>query len=235
MNKNKSENKIALVLGASGGVGSAVADLLEVNEITVCRHSRSDGDYKADVRDESQIKILMDNVISNFGRIDIIVNALSAPVKVNSFQHKNWDVFLEQINVQLKAAVETSRLAVPHMKKQGWGRIINILTSYTISLPPPSLSDYVTSKYAMLGLTKSLARELGKDNITVNAVSPGFIKNNFTRDIPEKFSEIIISQTPIGRLAIASDVAKVVGFLCSDAADFITGENINLSGGNVMD
>jgi NAD(P)-dependent dehydrogenase (short-subunit alcohol dehydrogenase family) len=121
------------------------------------------------------------------------------------------------------------------MKQQKKGRIINILTSYTIGSPPSSLSDYVTSKYAVLGLTKSLARELGKYNITVNAVSPGFIKNKFTKNIPEKFSEILISQTPLGRLTTTADIAKIVLFLCSDEADFITGENINLSGGQVME
>lgn len=234
VNKNKLKDKVALVLGASGDVGSAVVDLLEVNGAIICRHGRS-GDYGADVRDTKQIKKLIDNVISRFGKIDVVVNSLSAPVRIGSFENKNWNDFLEQLNVQLKATVEVGRLVIPYMKKNNWGRIINILTSYTIGLPPSSLSDYVTSKYAMLGLTKALARELGKYNITVNAVSPGFIRNKFTKNVPEKFSEILISQTPLGRLTTAEDVAKVVGFLCSDAADFITGENINLSGGQVMD
>ncbi len=234
MNKNKLTNKVILVLGGTGSIGSVVADLLEVNGATVCRHGRS-GDYGADVRNGDQIKKLVENIVSRFGRVDGIVNALSAPVKIGSFENKNWDDFMEQFNVQLKAAVEVSKLVIPHMKKQKNGRIINILTSYTLGLPPPSLSDYVTSKYALLGLTKSLARELGRYNITVNAVSPGFIKNRFTKNIPEKFAEILISQIPLGRLTTADDVAKVILFLCSDDADFITGENINLSGGQVME
>lgn len=234
MSKNKLANKIILVLGGTGAVGSAVADLLAAGGATVCRHGRA-GNYRADVRDGDQTKKLVDKIINRLGRIDAVVNALSAPVKIGSFESKKWEDFLEQFDVQLKAAVETTKLVVPHMKKQKKGRIINILTSYTIGSPPSSLSDYVTSKYALLGLTKVLARELGRYNITVNAVSPGFVKNRFTKNVPEKFSEILISQTPLGRLATAGDIAEVVFFLCSDEADFITGENINLSGGQVMD
>ena len=234
VDKNKLTNKVILVLGASGDMGSVVADLLEDNGATVCRHGRT-GDYSADVRDGDQTKRLVDVIINRFGRIDVVVNTLSAPVKIGSLESKKWDDFLEQFNVQLKAVVEVTKLVVPHMKKQKKGRIINILTSYTIGSPPPSLSDYVASKYAVLGLTKALARELGKYNITINAVSPGFIKNRFTKNIPEKLAAILISQTPLGRLTTANDVAKVVRFLCSDEADFITGENINLSGGQVMD
>ena len=234
MSKKTKNKKVILVLGATGDIGSCIADLLEECGMVVCRHGRT-GEYSADVKDENQTKKLVNQVINRFGKIDGVINVLSAPAKIGSFESKNWDDFLEQFNVQLKAAVAVTKLVVPYMKKQEKGRIINILTSYTIGLPPSGLSDYVTSKYAVLGLTKSLARELGKYNITVNAVSPGFIKNRFTKNVPEKLGELLISQTPLGRLTTADDVAKVVEFLCSDEADFITGENINLSGGQVMD
>jgi len=96
---------------------------------------------------------------------------------------------------------------------------------------PGGLSDYVTAKYAMLGLTKSLAKELGKYNITVNAVSPGFIENNFTKMVPEKAKEIIIRETPVGRLAKEQDVVEAVLFLASEKSPFISGVNIQVAGG----
>lgn len=227
------KNKIVLILGGTGHIGSAVALAFEKEGAKVCRHGHS-GKYAADLMNDGDINALVDKVLVDYKRVDIMVNAASHPVKINSFDKKTWPDFEDHFQVQLKGGFGVIQKLLPGMKANKSGRIINILTSYTIGQPPSGLSDYITAKYALLGLTKSLAKELGKYNITVNAVSPGFIKNKFTKNVPEKFAEILISQTPLGRLTTAADVARVVGFLCSDDADFITGENINLSGGQVM-
>ena len=233
MNK-KTENKIVLVLGGIGDIGSAISARLEEKGYTVCRHDKDMGEYAGDVTDSKQTKNIIDKIIKKYGRIDAVVNCLSAPVKVLGIEKKNWKDFAGQLEVQLKSVVDTSVLVIPIMKSQGGGRIVNILTSYVVSHVPAGLSDYVTAKYAVLGLTKSMAVELGKYNITVNAVSPSFLRGKFNKDIPEKLDEFIIANTPLKRLVEPKDIANVVAFLISDEAGYITGENISVSGGSAI-
>ena len=228
------KNKNILILGGTGSIGSAIASAFENSGANVYRHGRS-GEYSADLSDSRQTHALMEKVFSRSGGIDVLVNSVSSPAVVQGFEKKNWDDFLKHINVQLKACVETARLVLPYMKQKRRGRIINILSTYVVGKPPASLSDYVVAKYALFGLTKALACELGKYNITVNAVSPSFVKNDFTSSIPDKLTEIIIGQTPLNRLVIPEDIASAVLFLASDSSGYITGENLVVSGGNVMD
>lgn len=228
-------NKIILILGGSGHIGSAVVGAAEKEGAVVCGHSREKGEWQADLSDREQTEKLVEKVIAKHGRIDVLVNAVSAPLKIESFEKKKWGDFLSQFDVQLKSILEVSQMAAPYMKKQGKGKIINIASAVVFDQPPFGLSDYNAAKHAVLGLTKSLAKELGRSNITVNAVSPGFLNNSFTAVFPEKMAEIVASQTPLGRLTTEEDVANAVLFLASDKADFITGENIVVSGGNVME
>lgn len=228
------KNKNILVLGGTGSIGSVISDAFEKNGAKVYRHGLN-GEYAADLSDSRQSNSLIEKVFSKGGGIDVLVNSVSSPAIVQGFEKKNWDDFLKHFNVQLKSCVETVRLVFPYMKQKRCGRIINILSTSTIGEPPASLSDYVTAKYAMLGLTKSLAREFGKYNITVNAISPSFIKNEFTNSIPDKLTEIMISQTPLNRLAVPEDIANAALFLASDSSNYITGENLIVSGGSIMD
>lgn len=228
------KNKNVLILGGTGSIGSTIATLLEESGATVFRHGRS-GEYSADLSDVKQIHGLINKILAKGVGIDILINSISSPAVIKSFEKKDWNDFLNHINVQLKSCIETTKLVLPHMKENKYGRIINILSTSTIGEPPASLSDYVTAKYAMLGLTKALAREFGKYNITVNAVSPSFIKNSFTNSIPDKLTEIMISQTPLNRLAVPQDVANVVLFLASELSGYMTGENLIVSGGSIMD
>jgi len=209
------KNKIILVLGGTGDIGSAISGRLEKDGFAVLRHGLS-GDYVADVRDSEQTKKMLDKIMEKFGRIDGVVNTVSAPADHGGIEKKTWDNFSNHLNIQLKSAVDTAHWLVPVMKKQGGGALINILTSYVAEEPPSGLSDYVSAKYAMLGLTKALAQELGKYKITVNAISPSFIKNRFTKHIPEKMIEMIIDETPSGRLTTAEDVAAAASFLLSE-------------------
>ncbi len=226
------KDKIVLILGGTGGIGSSVANSFEENGAVVCRHSLNSGEYKADLNSSEEKKNLIDKILNKYKKIDIVVNSISASVENKDFEKKTWSDFTKHLNLQLKASVETTQCILPTMKKHGSGKIINIGTVYVNGETPPGLSDYLTAKYALLGLTKSMAKELGKYNITVNCVSPSFIKNNFTKQYPEKLSEIITHQTPLGRLATEKDIAGTVLFLASEAADFITGENINVAGGS---
>lgn len=220
------KDKVILILGGMGDIGSAISESFLKNDAIVCRHGLDIGEYQADLRDENQITSLVSKVIKDHGRIDVMVNSVSAPARISPFENKNWSDFLDHLNIQLKSSVFLAKLVLPHMKSLGGGRIINIVTVYTIGDVPGSLSDYVTAKYAMLGFTKALAKDFYRYKITVNAVSPSFIKNNFTRDVPEKLAEIIKSQTPNNYISSANEVADVVLYLASDRASQITGQNI---------
>jgi NAD(P)-dependent dehydrogenase (short-subunit alcohol dehydrogenase family) len=229
------KNKVALILGGSGHIGSAIADVMEKEGAIVCRHSRGKGEWAADLAKNNQARKLVEKVAKKYGKIDILVNAVSAPLKIDSFEKKKWADFLGQFNIQLKAILESVQAAAPHMKNQKNGKIINVISAIIFDQPMFGLSDYNAAKHAVLGLTKSLAKELGRFNITVNAVSPGFLRNSFTGVFPEKTAEIVAAQTPLGRLATEKDAANAVLFLASEKADFITGENIIVSGGSVME
>ena len=223
-----------MVLGGTGGIGSSIADAFEGEGAAVCRHSFDVGEYKADLRDTTQTKKLIEKVLQNFQTIDVVVNCVSSPLRPASFERKTWDDFLMHILVQLKSVVETTHLVLDAMKRQKRGRIINIITSAVKGVAPSHMSDYVTAKYAVWGITKALAKELARYSITVNAVSPGFIESDFTKDMPPKTAELALSQTPSGRLTVPQDIAGVVLFLASDEAGHVTGENIVVAGGSTL-
>lgn len=231
---NTLDKKVILILGGTGEIGSSIAAHLEQEGALAIRHGRS-GPHAWDVEKEEDAGVFVEKIIKDFGKIDGVVNSLSCPIRIGNFEKKIWQDFLGHLNVQLKAAVEIEGRVIVHMKKQQKGKIVHVITSYAISAPPPGISEYITAKYAMWGLTKALARELGRYHITVNAVSPGFIKNKFSSMVPEKLIEIITAETPLGSLTTEADVARAVLFLLSDDADHITGENINLSGGHAME
>lgn len=223
-----------LILGGTGEIGYSIADHLEQEGAIAIRHGRN-GPYAWDIEKEKDASVFVEKIIKDFGTIDGVVNSLSCPIRIGNFEKKSWQDFLGHLNVQLKAAVEIEGNVIAHMKKQKKGKIVHVITSYAIAVPPSGISEYITAKYAMWGLTKALAKELGRYHITVNAVSPGFIKNKFSSVAPEKLIDIITAETPLGCLTTEKDVAQAVLFLLSDNADHITGENINLSGGHVME
>ena len=227
------KGKVVLVLGGTGHIGSAIALAFKKEGARVCRHGRS-GKYAADLKSVKDINALVTQALSDFKQVDILINAASHPVKINSFDKKDWSDFNDHFQVQVGGGLKVIQGVLSGMKTSGSGRIINIITSYIVGQPPSGLADYISAKYALLGLTKVLAKELGKYKITVNAVSPSLIKNSFSGDVPEKLLDLSIVQTPLNRLAVAEDVVGVVLFLASKEADYITGQNIIVAGGNVM-
>ena len=223
------KNKVFLILGGTGSVGSAIGDIVEKEGAIVCRHGFDAGDYQADLSKDGEAKKLIEKIIKDRGHLEGIINSISAPVKIAPLEKKTWQDFEKHLSVQLKAGVDVILSALPSFKKQG-GDIINILTNYVVGDPPASLSDYVTAKYAVLGFTKSLLKDLGKYHIRVNAVSPSFIRNQFTKDIPEKLDELLAAQSSLGRLTTVEDVAKAVLDLLQKGE---TGKHIIIDGGYV--
>lgn len=220
------ENRVALVLGGTGSIGAAICGALENEGAKAIRHGLETGDYRADVSKEEDLRKLLDRVSKEYGKIDILVNSVSAPLILASFEKKTWEDFSAHLNVQLKAAVFTAKFFLPGMVERKFGRIVNIITSAVEDIPPSHMSDYVTAKYAMLGLTRALAKEYARFGVTVNAVSPGLIKNDFTKNMPEKMVEIMEAQSPSGRLITPEDVAKIVVSLAGEESKTINGENI---------
>ena len=242
------KNKRILITGANGTIGNSICRTFLKNNanLVLFYHKNSTNieelkrenskskqeieSFQVDLSDINQIKKNMNEVLKTKS-IDIFVHSVSLPLKIKKTIDCNWKEFEEHINLQTRSLFEISKAIIPGMKIKKNGKIVNILTSSIIGSPPNMLSSYVTAKHSSLGLSKSLAVELGPFGINVNCVSPSLIDDSLTSFMPSKLKEIIVSQTPMKRLAEPIDVANAVLFLCSNLSDFITGENIIVTGG----
>jgi len=242
------KNKRILITGANGTIGNSICRTFLKNNanLVLFYHKNSTNieelkrenskskqeieSFQVDLSDINQIKKNMNEVLKTKS-IDIFVHSVSLPLKIKKTIDCNWKEFEEHINLQTRSLLEISKAIIPGMKIKKNGKIVNILTSSIIGSPPNMLSSYVTAKHSSLGLSKSLAVELGPFGINVNCVSPSLIDDSLTSFMPSKLKEIIVSQTPMKRLAEPIDVANAVLFLCSNLSDFITGENIIVTGG----
>jgi 3-oxoacyl-[acyl-carrier protein] reductase len=170
--------------------------------------------------------------IEEFGKVDILINnaGITRDNLLMRISEADWD---EVINVNLKGAYNCCKAVVRPMMKQHFGRIVNITSVVGLS-GNAGQANYASSKAGMIGLTKSLARELGSRNITVNAVAPGYITTALTDVLSEEYKKSAIEQTPLGRLGEPEDIAKAVAFLVSEDAAFITGQVLSVDGGMVM-
>jgi len=184
------------------------------------------------VRDPAQCDALMQAVQKEFGDILILVNN-AAVVRDNlalRMKDADWD---EVIDTNLKAVFRLSRAVMRGMMKARWGRIISI-TSVVGATGNPGQANYAAAKAGVVGMTKSLARELGSRNITVNCVAPGFIDTDMTRALPEEQKNALLAQIPLGRLGRPEDIAAAVAYLASPAAGYVTGAVLHVNGGMYM-
>ncbi len=237
--------KNVLVTGATGGIGEAICNKLKKNYnlIVVSRNKEKlinlMKDNKSiikqltcDLKDSNQIKKMIEEIISINLNIDILVN--NAGVTDDSlFIRMNYEKWQNVIKTNLDSNFLLSSSISKLMIKKKWGRIINItsIVGHTGNL---GQANYVASKSGLTGMTKSIAIELAKWNITVNCVSPGFIKTNMTENLNEEQKNTIISQIPLGMIGSPNDVANCVEFLASDESGYITGETIHVNGGMAM-
>jgi 3-oxoacyl-[acyl-carrier protein] reductase len=188
--------------------------------------------FKLDVASEDEIKTVVKAVIARFGKIDILVNnaGITRDQLVMRMKRADWD---DVIATNLTAPFLLIQAVVGSMLKQRWGRIINI-TSIFGQIGQAGQANYSSSKAGLIGLTMSVAREVGSRNITVNAVAPGFIETAMTEVLPAELKENILKNIPLGRAGSDMDVAQAVKFLASEEAGYVTGHVLNVNGGILM-
>ena len=242
--------KVALVTGASRGIGSAIAKKLALNgESVIINYSKDDiganntlkeitksGGYaktiKKDISYYSNCIELINEVITTFGKIDILVNNAGITKDTLIIRMKEED-FDNVIEVNLKGAFNCLRAISPIMVKQKEGKIIN-MSSVVGVIGNAGQVNYSASKAGLIGMTKSLAREIGSKNINVNAIAPGFIDTDMTKVLSDDQKKNIISQVPLKRLGNVEDIANLAVFLGSDKSNYITGQVIHVDGGMAM-
>lgn len=188
--------------------------------------------FKADASSMEDAQNAVDYAVEKLGGVDILINNAGI-TRDNLLIRMSEEEFDQVIQVNLKSVFNYSRAAIKYMMKQKYGRIVNIASVVGIT-GNPGQANYSASKAGVIGMTKSLAKEYASKNITVNAVAPGFIETDMTQKLNEKQREALIQNVPLQRLGTPEDVAKVVSFLVSDAADYLTGQVITVDGGMVM-
>ena len=188
--------------------------------------------FQADLSSEDEIDRMITSVEQDYGTPKKLV-FLAAP-RVNNIRFKDisWEDFDRDLQVSLKSTVLILRRFLPKLAKERQGKVVVVLSSYVEGMPPKALSHYVTAKYALLGLTKALASEYSDRNIQINAVSPSMIETQFLQNLNPKLVELNAYRHPLRRNATPKDVIPTINMLLSSDSDFITGSNIQITGGS---
>jgi 3-oxoacyl-[acyl-carrier protein] reductase len=244
------ENKIALVTGASRGIGQAIAHKLgQHGAIVVGTATTEQGagiitqylnksnikgtGIVLNVNDADQISNAINTIRGQFGDVEILINnaGITRDNLLVRMKDEEWDDIMD---TNLKSAFRLSRAVLRPMMKARYGRIINI-SSVVGAIGNIGQTNYAAAKAGIFGFSKSLAREVGSRNITVNCVAPGFIDTDMTRSLSEEQQQNLIQHVPVGRLGRTEEIASAVAFLASSAAGYITGTTLHVNGGMYMD
>ncbi|MGB4599933.1 MAG: 3-oxoacyl-[acyl-carrier-protein] reductase [Trichlorobacter sp.] len=243
------KGKVAVITGASRGIGKSIALALAAQGATIVAMDMDPAATEAVVAElqaagtkalavvgnvtvTADVERMIEAAVEAFGRVDILVNnaGITRDGLIMRMKDEEWDAVL---NVNLKGAFVCTRAAFKVMSKQRYGRIINI-ASVVGQMGNAGQANYCASKAGLIGLTKSNAREMAKRNVTVNAVAPGFIATAMTDALSDKVREELAAQIPLERLGSADDIANAVTFLASEASAYITGHVLAVNGGMYM-
>jgi 3-oxoacyl-[acyl-carrier protein] reductase len=243
------KNKVAIVTGASRGIGKSIslalagagANIVAV-DIDLAETEAAVADFKAlgvdaiavqgNVTVAADVEAVVNAAMEKYGRIDILINnaGITRDGLLVRMKDEDWDAVL---NVNLKGAFLCTRAVAKVMTKQRYGRIVNI-ASVVGQMGNAGQANYCASKAGLIGLTKSNARELAKREVTVNAVAPGFIVSAMTDTLPEKVRDELAAQIPLGRLGTPEDIANAVLFLAAESSGYISGQVVGVNGGMYM-
>ena len=244
------EGKVALVTGASRGIGRAIAVAMGKAGATVAGTATSDAGasgiseylcneglkgagFKLNVNDTAQTEAVLGRIESEHGPVAILVNnaGITRDNLLLRMKDAEWD---EIMDTNLKSVFRLSKLVIRSMMKARFGRIINI-TSVVGSMGNAGQVNYAAAKAGVVGFSKSLAKEVGSRNITVNCIAPGFIDTDMTRELPDEQKSALLAHIPLGRFGKVEEIAAAAAFLASDGAAYVTGNTLHVNGGMYMD
>ena len=247
MSGNTAQVQVALVTGASRGIGAAIAQELAQRGFKVIGTATTDEGAaritaalapsggrgaKLDVNDAAAAEALIDAVAKEQGGLHVLVNnaGITRDTLAMRMKDEDWEAV---VDTNLKAVFRTSRAVMRTMMKQRYGRIVNI-TSVVGASGNPGQANYAAAKAGVAGMTRALARELGSRGITVNCVAPGFIETDMTASLPEEQQKALLGQIPLGHLGKPGDIADAVAWLASPRAGYVTGQEVHVNGGMFM-
>lgn len=248
MTESANPAQVALVTGASRGIGAAIALELAAQGFQVVGTATSDDGAarisqalaaypgcrgaNLNVNDGTAVEALIDSIVKTQGGLHVLVNnaGITRDTLAMRMKDEDWDAVMD---TNLKAVFRVSRAAIRPMMKQRFGRIISI-TSVVGASGNPGQANYAAAKAGVAGMTRALARELGSRNITVNCVAPGFIDTDMTAGLPAEQQKTLLSQIPLGHLGKPADIAHAVSYLASKAAGYVTGQELHVNGGMYM-
>lgn len=244
------EGKVAIVTGASRGIGRATAEALALVGARVVvnfRNARDAAletvdsiqqaggearDYQADVAVSEQAEQMVEDIVSEWGPVQVLVNNAGI-TRDKSFLKMTRNMWDEVLGVNLNGPFNMCHCVLPSMVESGWGRIVNV-ASIVGQIGNFGQANYAVTKGGLISLTFSLAREVARKGVTVNAVAPGYIETDMTKDVPEAVLDNVRAMTPVGRLGTAEEVASVIAFLADPRASYVTGQVIAVNGGMHM-
>jgi 3-oxoacyl-[acyl-carrier protein] reductase len=223
--RNNGHDGCALVTGGTRGIGAAIAQRLEADGWQVARLSRSSGDVQADVADAQQVRDAFKAVRERFGPVLVLVN--NAGVRHDGLAIRMpEDEWRAVVDTNLTGAFNCTRQALDDMLGARWGRIVNI-SSVVAERANPGQANYVAAKAGLLGLTRTIAREMARKGVTCNAVTPGVIETDMTADLADG----LVKAVPAGRVGRPEEVAAAIAFLVSEEAAYVNGATLSVDGG----
>jgi len=240
--------KIALILGGNGGIGSSIIRQLCNDGYQVCATYNKNKDqieriqltlselqsYKCNITDKEMVHQTIKSINAVFGEIDVVIFSVASSFKNNRILDLDWNEYSSQFDLQAKSMFLVMKALSKQIALKYKTKFIVVLSEVSQGQPPKGFSAYVTSKYAAMGMAKTMALELAQFDCRVNMISPGMVETNLLSDLPIKMIEISSFENPLKKNALPGDVAKVVSFLLSDDAEFINGANIPVNGGKVI-